>query len=67
VPEEYRDECCLMPPKETLDGEKSRKNAKIRLKRDAKKNGRKTEVGISANSGRGTANSGGNNKNSNKQ
>jgi hypothetical protein len=37
VPEEYRDECCPMPTKEVLDGEKNRKNAKSKLKRDAKK------------------------------
>ncbi len=37
VLEEYQDECCPMPTKEVLDGEKNRKNAKSKLKRDTKK------------------------------
>ena len=37
VPEEHREECCPMPSKEILDGEKNRKNAKSKMKRDAKK------------------------------
>ena len=37
VPVEYQDEGCPMPTKEVLDGEKNRKNAKSKLKRDAKK------------------------------
>jgi hypothetical protein len=37
VPEEYRDELCPRPSQEILDGEKKRKNAKSKCKRDAKK------------------------------
>jgi hypothetical protein len=37
VPEEYGDECCRRPSKTILDAEKNRKNAKKKLKRDAKK------------------------------
>jgi hypothetical protein len=37
IPEEYRDELCPKPAKEILDGEKNRKNAKSKMKRDEKK------------------------------
>jgi hypothetical protein len=37
VPEEYHKECCPMPTKAILDGEKNRKYLKSKQKRDAKK------------------------------
>jgi hypothetical protein len=37
VPEKYHEECCPKPTKVILDGEKNRKNAKRKLKREAKK------------------------------